>query len=89
MRDPQRVSKEPDADWHPADIKAALEKRGLSLASLSRANGLEADTLKEVMRRPYRKGERIVAKALEREPQEIWPERYAHRARRSRKQVRS
>jgi len=26
-------------DWHRADIKAALEKRGLSLSRLARLNG--------------------------------------------------
>ncbi len=32
-------------DWHKADIIAALHKKGLSLASLSRANGLSSSTL--------------------------------------------
>lgn len=89
MRDRNSVSKEPATDWHVADIKAALEKVGQSLSSLSRANDLEASTLKEVLRRPYPKGERIVAKAIGLEPEEIWPSRYAHRARRARMQVRS
>ncbi|MDT3533027.1 helix-turn-helix domain-containing protein [Cronobacter sakazakii] len=32
-------------DWHPADIIAALRKKGTSLAALSRASGLGSSTL--------------------------------------------
>ncbi|EDT5506064.1 transcriptional regulator, partial [Salmonella enterica] len=32
-------------DWHPADIIAALRKRGTSLAALSREAGLASATL--------------------------------------------
>jgi Ner family transcriptional regulator len=88
MRDRNRVSNSP-ADWHPADIKAELEKKGLSLSGLSVANKLAPTTLKEVLRRPWPRGEAIVAKAIGLEPAEIWPSRYAHRARRARMQVRS
>lgn len=32
-------------DWHPADIIAALKKRGTSLAAVSRNAGLASSTL--------------------------------------------
>ncbi|WP_201474796.1 helix-turn-helix domain-containing protein, partial [Escherichia coli] len=32
-------------DWHPADIMAALRKRGTSLAAVSRRAGLASSTL--------------------------------------------
>ncbi|MCO9809335.1 helix-turn-helix domain-containing protein, partial [Salmonella enterica subsp. enterica serovar Mbandaka] len=32
-------------DWHPADIIAALKKRGTSLSALSRQAGLASSTL--------------------------------------------
>ncbi len=32
-------------DWHPADIIAALKKRGTSLAEVSRNSGLASSTL--------------------------------------------
>ncbi|MEA6564026.1 cell morphology transcriptional regulator XreR2, partial [Salmonella enterica subsp. enterica serovar Muenster] len=33
------------SDWHPADIIAALKKRGTSLAAVSRNAGLASSTL--------------------------------------------
>ena len=34
------------ADWHPADIKAELNKKGLTLRALSLANNMHQDSLK-------------------------------------------
>lgn len=67
------------ADWHPADIKAELNKKGLTLRALSLANNMHQDSLKTALRTPYPKGERIIAAALGHEPEEIWPSRYAKR----------
>ncbi len=44
-------------DWHPADIVAALHKRGTSLAKLSREAGLASSTLSNTLTRPWPKGE--------------------------------
>lgn len=63
-------------DWHPADIIAALKKRGLSLAQLSRYSGLSSSTLNNALVRPWTKGEKIIARALNMEPVDIWPSRY-------------
>ncbi|SFT48201.1 transcriptional regulator, Nlp family [Kosakonia arachidis] len=63
-------------NWHHADIIAALKKRGTSLAALSREAGLASSTLANALQRPWPKGESIIAKALELEPETIWPERY-------------
>lgn len=64
------------ADWHRADVKAALEKRGLSLNQLAAEAQLKAGTLNNVFRVKYPKAERIVAKALGVAPEVIWPSRY-------------
>lgn len=64
-------------DWHPADIIAALHKRGLSMRALSIANGYQPTSLKNVMVRSWPKAERIVADAIGCEPKLIWPSRYA------------
>ena len=69
----------PQSDWHPADIIASLRKSGWSLRTLSAAHGYAPKTLGEVLRRPYPRLERIVAKALGLSPQRIWPSRYAKR----------
>jgi len=64
-------------DWHRADIKAALQKRGLTLNKLALAAGLQPSTLNNVFRVKYPKAERIVAEALGVAPEVIWPSRYS------------
>ncbi|ELI5166530.1 maltose metabolism regulator [Salmonella enterica subsp. enterica serovar Enteritidis str. 648898 4-5] len=63
-------------DWHRADIKSALEKRGITLRDLSRQAGLSPDSLRNVFTRSWPRAERIIADALGITPQEIWPSRY-------------
>ena len=66
-------------DWHRADVVAELKKRGWTVSQLSREAGLNRYTLYSALDRPYLRGERIIAKALNLRPEEIWPERYAKR----------
>ncbi|SQI43453.1 DNA-binding transcriptional regulator Nlp [Leminorella richardii] len=63
-------------DWHPADIIAALRKRGTTLAALSRQSGLSSSTLANALVRSWPKGEWLIAEALSIHPSEIWPSRY-------------
>ncbi|EDI0417669.1 transcriptional regulator [Salmonella enterica subsp. enterica] len=63
-------------DWHPADIIAALKKRGTSLAVVSRNAGLASSTLTNALNRRWPKGERLIAEALGVAPEKIWPSRY-------------
>ncbi|NVM78871.1 Ner family transcriptional regulator [Duganella sp. SG902] len=67
------------ADWHRADVVAALHKKGWSLRELSRQSGLNAGTLKSALDRPYPKGEQIIASAIGISAMEIWPQRYQKR----------
>lgn len=64
------------SDWHRADVISALKKKGLSLALLSRDNGLHSGSLYNVLMRPWPKGERIIADALGLKAADIWPTRY-------------
>lgn len=64
-------------DWHPADIIAALHKRGTSMAAVSREAGLASSTLANVLKRSWPKGEWLIAQALHVHPATIWPTRYA------------
>lgn len=66
-------------DMHPADIIAAFKKKGISLAQLSRQVGLSSGTLGNVLKRPWPKGEFIIAVALGKHPADIWPTRYYDR----------
>lgn len=69
--------KTPRGDWHPADIKAALEKAGWSLRRLSLHHGYKsATTLKEALHRRWPKAERLIAEAIGMDPAHIWPRRY-------------
>ncbi|MEH6371607.1 helix-turn-helix transcriptional regulator [Pectobacterium carotovorum] len=63
-------------DWHPADIIASLRKKGTTLAAVSRKAGLASSTLANALTRHWPKGERLIAEALNKRPEEIWPSRY-------------
>ncbi|MCU1795996.1 transcriptional regulator [Pectobacterium polaris] len=65
-----------EQDWHPADIIAALKKRGTSLAAVSRSAGLASSTLANALKRHWPKGERLIAEALGSSPEQVWPSRY-------------
>ncbi len=58
------------ADWHPADIAAALKKRGHSLANLSLSHGYHATAVGKALKQPWPAVERVIAAALERPPEE-------------------
>ncbi|MBB1200608.1 transcriptional regulator [Enterobacteriaceae bacterium 89] len=64
-------------DWHPADIIAALRKRGTNLAKVSREAGLASSTLANALNRPWPKGEWLIANTLKIHPSVIWPSRYS------------
>ena len=63
-------------DWHPADVLAALKKRGQSLAGLSVANGYHPTAAGKALKQSWPAMEKIVAAALAVPPQSIWPSRY-------------
>jgi Ner family transcriptional regulator len=63
-------------DWHPADVLAALKKRGHTLAGLSVANGYHPTAAGKALKQAWPALESIVAAALAMTPQEIWPSRY-------------
>ncbi len=66
-----------DRDWHRADIKAALEKAGTNYKKLAEENNLAGSTLRNALRFPYPKCERIIAERIGVAPETIWPSRYS------------
>jgi Ner family transcriptional regulator len=72
----RRQCNPPATDWHPADVLAALKKRGHSLAGLSVANGYHPTAAGKALKQPWPAMERLVAAAIGMAPQEIWPSRY-------------
>lgn len=67
-------------DWHPADVQAALKKRGLSLAGLSVAHGYHPTAAGKALKRSWPSLEVIIAGAIGMVPNQIWPNRYSTRA---------
>lgn len=66
-----------DQDWHPADIKAALHKKGITLKGIADAYGLtSSSTLSSVFTRSYPLNEKRIADAIGVHPKVIWPSRY-------------
>lgn len=64
-------------DWHPADIKAALDKAGWTLRALAAHHGMKASsTLSHTFERSYPLNEKRIADAIGVAPQAIWPSRY-------------
>ena len=75
-KQPRGAARQALADWHKADIKAALEKRGYTLRGLSLASGKSAGYYRETLHRPNPKAEAELARVLGTSPQLIWPSRY-------------
>lgn len=71
------VKKASQEDWHPADVKAALEKAGWTLRALAATHGLTGSTtLSATLVRSYPINEKRIADALGLHPKDIWPSRY-------------
>ena len=71
------VRQKPADDWHPADIQAALKKKGWTFRALARANGYSDDSGRRVLDVEWVKMEKIVAAAIGVDPATIWPSRYS------------
>ena len=63
-------------DWHPADVLAALKKRGVSLAGLSVAHGYHPTAAGKALKQPWPAVEILIAEAIGLPPWRIWPSRY-------------
>ncbi|WP_238541160.1 helix-turn-helix domain-containing protein [Polaromonas sp. CF318] len=66
---------------HPADVIAALRKRGTSLRKIAHDNGYSH--IQRVLTSPWLAAEQLVAKALDTTPQALWPSRYRNPATRA------
>ena len=76
MKNPESSEPAPAPDWHPADVLAALKKRGLTLAGVSTAHGYHPTAAGKALSRPWPALEAIIANALGLPPATIWPSRY-------------
>jgi Ner family transcriptional regulator len=71
-----RRSKPPSSDWHPADVLAALKKRGKTLSGLSREHGYHPTAAGKALKKPWPALELLIASHLDQDPGDIWPSRY-------------
>lgn len=62
--------------WHPADIRAAIAKRGASLASIARAHGVSPRATSKALQEPCYAGETAIALFLNVPAHHVWPGRY-------------
>ena len=80
MSEKKSPKKTSPKDWHRADIVAELRKADWSLRRLAKHHGYSAETtLITALNRPWPKGEALIAKAIGKPPETIWPARYAQR----------
>ena len=60
----------------PIDITAAVHKKGLTLVKISRDAGLSTSACGHAIKHPSRRAEEVIAKAIGKPLQAIWPDRY-------------
>lgn len=63
-------------DWHPADIVAAVRKKGSTVRKLSIAAGMHPGSLRVALSEPRFKAQQRIADFIGVPPQAIWPSRY-------------
>jgi len=61
-------------DWE--GIVAEVHRRKMTMTKLATLNGLDPSTCRKVKTHTHRKAEAIIAKFIERKPEELWPDRY-------------
>lgn len=66
---------------HPEDIKAALRARYGSLEAFCALHGYSRAAASYALKRQWTTVEALIAKAIDRHPSDIWPDRYDHRGR--------
>lgn len=78
------MAKQQAKGWHKEDIKAAIRKRGVTLAALAKTNGLPSSTVRNALGRPVYAGELVISKFLGIPAHELWPDRWTPDGRRIR-----
>lgn len=72
-RSPKKASQK---DWHPADIVAALHRRGLTLRKIAVTHGVTHTSINKALRQRCAPSEKRIADAIGVAAQQIWPSRY-------------
>jgi len=70
---PKKTSRQ---DWHPADVVAALHKRGITLRKLAEQHNVSGRAVIQALRVRNFPSEKRIADAIGISPTDIWPSRY-------------
>lgn len=70
--------------WHKQDIKAAIYKRGYTMAQLARENQLSESTVRDALNRPITSGELVISRFLNIPLHELWSMRWTNNGQRIR-----
>ncbi len=62
--------------WTKAQIKCALEERGMTLTGLAELKGINPSNMRHVWNRPMRPAERAISEFLGIPAAELFPDRY-------------
>lgn len=62
--------------WTKAQIKCALEERGMTLTGLAELNGIDPSSMRHVWNRAMRPAEKALAEFIGVKPAELFPDRY-------------
>ena len=76
MKTKHHSKKASHQDWHPADIVAALHKRGTTLRKIAEQHQVSPPAVIRALRLRNHPSEKRIADAIGIPPQVIWPSRY-------------
>lgn len=66
----------PRTGWHPADITAAVRKKGMTLTALALTNGLSESACRKALLTKYAKAEIVISHFINVPLHELWPDRW-------------
>jgi Ner family transcriptional regulator len=65
-------------DWTPSYIKYRIQEMFGTMTDMANCYGLSLPMVRQAIRMPYPKVDRVIARALNVHPATIWPSRYNH-----------
>ncbi|WP_425483822.1 helix-turn-helix domain-containing protein [Caulobacter soli] len=72
-------------DWHPADVKAAVEKTDVTMTALALKHGLSESACRNSLRKPTPRADKAISDQIGVPLHKIWPSRYDKDGRRIRR----
>lgn len=72
----KHIAKKASKDWHPADVVAALHKRGFTMRTLAAKHHVSPPAVTKALRERNLPSEKRIADAIGVPAKVIWPSRY-------------